>query len=263
MNTSSFLKTCLSGLALSVALGACSSNSLSSPTPSPSVKQTQMAKKPIVLSYKKGQRLTLATIEGKAGDDAKKAVAEYYKDVFPVAREKGLKRDAQLKVLAAPQGNHKPGALAVFSWPDPSAEQAFQDALDWQRVKDIRKSAWDELRLYSTTLEEDLNLNFHPDKTYTLAVAWKNPKNPNDYDQYMDNIKDGVAELGGRFIYKMFDPTFESHALQADAPYQLTFVEWDTADGLQKFGKSKTFKQNAKLIGTGVTRFELMVLKPQ
>lgn len=91
-------------------------------------------------------------------------------------------------------------------------------------------------------------------------MAWINPENPDHYDLYMDGITDAVADVGGRFVYKMFDPKFESNKIKTGGPGQVTLVEWDTPQGLQAFGKTQGFKDNAAYLGTGVTRFEILVL---
>ncbi|MEC4725105.1 hypothetical protein HWQ46_06000 [Shewanella sp. D64] len=207
----------------------------------------------IVLS--KGQMFSLVMPVGKKeGEEARQI---YYRQVLLLGESYGLKREAQLKISDTLVGNFTPGALIFYSWPNEAAENKLFSHPDWPLMKQIRPKGWDEIKIYTNELEQDLRLTFKSAKYYTLAVAWLNPSNPNDYYRYMDNIKETVNALGGRFIYKMHNPRFEAHASPLIAPGQLTFVEWDTKDGLAKFQNSSAFVQHSHLIKSGVNRFEL------
>ena len=215
------------------------------------------------LNFKKGEMLSFVFIDSKDGDEAEAARLKYYDTAFPLADSFGLSSDATLSVPAVPVGKFKPDALGIFSWPDSQSEAALSAHQDWPGIKALRPLAWDELRVATAELDADLTLSFDPTKTYTLASAWFNPENPTDYAKYMDGITSSAEELGGRFVYKMHHPSFESHAEKPGAPGQITLVEWETQDGLAKFGKSKGFKENVKYLGSGTTRFEIIVIAPQ
>lgn len=215
------------------------------------------------LNYKKGEVLSFVFIDSKDGDEAEAARLKYYGSAFPLANSFGLSSDTTLSVAAIPVGNFKPDALGIFSWPDAASEAAVSAHPDWPGIKAIRPLAWDELRVATSELDADLTLSFDPAKTYTLASAWFNPENPNDYAKYMDGIKSSAEELGGRFVYKMHHPKLESHSEGLGAPGQITLVEWETQDGLAKFGKTKGFKDNVKYLSSGTTRFEIIVIAPQ
>ena len=215
---------------------------------------------PLTIDLKRGELLSIISVIPNKGDQADAARAEYYQSAFPLAQQYGLKREGQLKVTSAPVGQHKSEGIIFFSWPSQAAEASLEKEADWPAIKALRPKAWEDLRIFTDELEEDLTLTFKADKTYTIAMAWTNPENPNDYDTYMDGIKDAVAEVGGRFIYKMFDPKFESHKLKDGAPGQVTLVEWDTQEGLAKFGETQGFKDNVKYLTSGVTRFEILTL---
>jgi uncharacterized protein (DUF1330 family) len=207
------------------------------------------------LNLKKGQVLSIVAPVTKRG--GKKALDEYYSRVFPIAGKLGLKRVVQLDVGDKVVGDFDPEALLFFSWPNAEAEQQLYAHSDWPELKALRPKAWKELRIFSDVLEEDLNLTFDPDKYYTVAVAWINPENPTDYDQYLAGIEGDLHKIGGRFIYKMINPRFEKHASNLPAPGQLTFVEWDTKAGLSKLGSTDAYKNNVHFLSSGVVGFEL------
>lgn len=238
--------------------------SVSAPTTDvkPEALAATSAPKMVSLDFKKGQVLSFTVIDSKDGAAATAARDEYYDKAFPLAETFGLSRDMGFKVVAVPVGALKPQAVALFSWPNASAEEGFSAHPDWPAIKSLRPEAWDELRIYNDVLKQDMNLTFDSSKTYTLAAAWINPKYPDDYEKYLSGIQTAVKQSGGRFIYKMHNPSFEAHAAPQGAPDQVLMVEWDTAEGLQKFGKSAGFKANAKYLGSGTRLFELAVLSP-
>lgn len=216
----------------------------------------------MTVSYKKGQLVSIISVEANEGEAADTARNTYYATAIPLAERYGLSRDGQLSVIATPQGTHKPAAVLFFSFPSTQAEQDLIAHPDWPTAKALRPAAWKVLRIYSDVVDDDLTLNFRFDKIYSLAVAWINPEKPNDYSSYLNNIEPAVTASGGRFMHKVYDPRFEAHDIAIKlAPGQLTFVEWDSPSGLQAFQKTQGFKDNAALLGSGTTRFELMLLK--
>lgn len=243
----------------SIGLSACSTSAPMKTSETPYASEAA----PIVIDLKKGQLFSVVSVVSKEGDAAKQAVADYYKTAFPLGDKHGLKREGQLLVKAVPVGEHKPQEVVFYSWPNQAAEKRFETEPQWATIKSLRPKAWEELRIYTDALKEDRTLTFHSDKTYTLAMAWSNPKNPDHYDLYMDGIEEAAAEVGGRFVYKMFDPKFESNTIKDGGPSQVTLVEWDTPQGLKNFGSTDGFTANAHYLKTGVTRFEILVLGTQ
>lgn len=215
---------------------------------------------PTVLEFKKGQLFSIVSVIADPSAEAKKNVAKYYKTAFPLGEKHGLKREGQLRVVASPVGDHKSDGIVFYSWPSAADEKTFEAEPAWASIKALRPKAWEELRIYTQELEADMSLTFDPDKTYTLAMAWLNPENPDHYDKYMAGIKAAAESVGGRFLYKMFDPKFESNIIKTGGPGQVTLVEWDTPQGLQAFGKTAGFKENAHYLKSGVTRFEILAL---
>lgn len=249
-------KSAVLGAALLVAPAAC--NAVQDRPAAPA--SAAEAKAPVTVTYQQGQLISIITSLPNSGEAAREAIAAYGASAFPLASTHGLKREGQLLVKAAPVGDHKPVVAIFYSWPSAAAEAAFNAEPAWPAIRDTRADAWEELRIYTDLVEKDMTLTFDPAKTYTLAMAWINPENPHDYDVYMKGIEPAVAQSGGRFMYKMSDPEFESHSLDAGAPGQVTLVEWDTPQGLENFGKTKGFKDNAKYLSSGVTRFEIIAL---
>lgn len=256
------LKALLACLIASTMVSSCTSLAQDS-TPQTTAASTAQVAAPVEISLKKGELFSIISVIPKTGEAADAARSEYYATAFPLAEQYGLKREGQLRVVASPVGKHESKGIIFFSWPSKTAEEAVEQEAAWPGIKALRPKAWEDLRIFTKELDEDLTLTFKADKTYTIAMAWTNPENPNDYNTYMDGIKEAVSEVGGRFMYKMFDPKFESHKLKDGAPGQVTLVEWDTPEGLANFGDTQGFKDNVKYLSSGVTRFEILALSAQ
>lgn len=66
--------------------------------------------------------------------------------------------------------------------------------------------------------------------------------------------------VGGRFVHQVVQPVFPSLSTTDTAPAQLTFVEWDSKDALDRFLQSTGFQQHADLLISGTGQFELVRL---
>lgn len=216
----------------------------------------------ITLSYEAGQIVTLASIVNRDGDAAAAARREYFQRVGPIADPLGLSRDGILATRQTVTGNFQPGAFSFFSWPSAEAEGQLNSHEDWQDIKTLRPIAWEELRLYSVELSEDVDLIFSEDKAYSIAVAWINPEHPESYDRYLDAIEPALTEMGARYVYKMRSPRFEQHATPGGDPGQVTFVEWQDPGDLDRFLASSAFQAVYPTLQEGVTRFEVHLVAP-
>ncbi|MEO9470180.1 hypothetical protein [Parasphingorhabdus sp.] len=217
--------------------------------------------KTITIEIKKGEVLQIVAPESR--EDGKKAQQAYYQSVFPIAETLGYKRLAQMNVKQKVVSEYDPAALIFYSWPNKEAERWLYGHPKWPSLKASRPDAWSELKIYTETVQKDLTLRFDPTKYYSVVVAWFNAENPGDYERYLDGIAPAVERFGGRFIYKMRNPSFEAHASAAIAPGQITFVEWDKPDGFQRVQKSDEYKKHSKYFGTGLERFEFYWLEPK
>ena len=213
------------------------------------------------MKFEKGQLLSLISLAPKSGEAAKAARQNYLQQAFALAGEFGLKPAGSLPVSAVGVGRYSPAAISFFSWPDAQAEQSFRVQPGWPAIKATRPDGWDELRIHDVVLEHDVTLRFDPDKTYTMATAWLNLDRPDDYDRYLNNIEEAVNEAGGRFFYQMREPRFSSLATSRGAPGRITFVEWNSPSGLARFQETRGFKSNVRLLQSGTTGFEIIVVR--
>lgn len=232
------------------------------PTQEAAAVQTDNSVERLELNYEAGQLITISASINRAGDDAAEARRTYFERVLPIAGPLGLRRDGSLRPTETVRGNFHPAGLSFFSWPSAEAEASLSAHPDWSAIKALRPIAWDELRLYSVVLEEDLELVFRSDRFYTVAVGWIDAEYPGSYDQYLDTIAPALAEMGARFMYRMESPRFERNNPDTPAPDRMVFVEWQNADDLELFLGSEAFSLAAPLLIDGLSRFELHRVAP-
>lgn len=212
------------------------------------------------IALKQGQVLQLIAPQSREG--AQEARNAYYRDVLPLAESFGFRRLAQLKVERKVVGNSDPGAFILFSWPSESAARAFYTRPELPRFVARRPEGWSELQIFDDVVEQDTTISIDPAKDYSVVLAWFNPENPGDYERYLKGIEPAVTRAGGRFIYKMRQPTLESNVAGPVPPDQITFVEWDAPDGFADLQKTSEYQAHRKYFASGTTRFEFYWLKP-
>lgn len=214
----------------------------------------------VTVSLNSKERLSFVFIDAADGAKAQEARTAYTETVFPLARTYGLASELSLDVIGTGAGSFEPQRVALFSWPDEDAERAFGEEPAFIAAKAARPDGWDHLRIMTLTLDEPLRMSLNPSKTYTLATAWYAADRPGDYEAYLEGIEEAVANIGGRFVQEFYAPDYETHTAPFEAPDQLTLVEWPTPASLPQFLKSSGFIENADLLASGTTRFELVVL---
>jgi uncharacterized protein (DUF1330 family) len=214
---------------------------------------------PIEISLTKGQLFSLVAPIAKTGGE--EHVKKYYQSAFPLAQQFGLKNHGRLNVIRKIVGSQEHKVWSIFTWPSTEAEQSFVNHADWPEIKALRPLAWDELKILTAKVNEDITLRFSPDKFYTLAIARFNPENPNDYLHYLDNIEQPLNQVGGRFMYKMIQPDYEVHGSSTIPPNQVTIVEWNSADGLNQLQANDEYQEQTQLLASGLTSIELHLVQ--
>ncbi len=245
-------------IALSIALSGCTTNEM--PPPIETAKDAQS--QPAILNYAAGEVLSYVVITSRDTDEARAARETYYESAFPLAEQFGLKRGLSLSIPTQFVGKDKAHSVAVFSYPNLESADALSAHAEWPSIKSLRPKAWDELAIFTKELEEPLQVQFSPSKIYTLAVAELNSDAPEDYNTYMRGIEPGLNAMGGRFLYRMINPTIESHRHTYDPLVQVTLVEWDTAEALANFTNSPGYKAYSKYFASGVTGFSFFQVRP-
>lgn len=217
--------------------------------------------KTATLALSKGQILTIVLPVALPGSEA--VIKEYYSKAFALARQFGLQNLFNLKVKQTYIGDIKAPIFGLFSWPDKSSEQKLLSHSQWPEIKAMRPAGWKHLNIFNTQLAQDINLKFSSRYHYTAVIAWFDPKHPDDYQQYLNNIEEALNDVGGKFILKLNNPTFESHSDEKVAPDQITFVQWQDASGFSKLQEHPEYKKHTHLFRTGLKGFEFYGLGVQ
>ncbi len=210
--------------------------------------------KSVMIDLPPNSLLSLIGSEYKGTDEAKAAQNIFYSEALPLAAQYGFKRQADLRVTAVNVGDFKPKGFIMTSWPNEATFANFQTDPKWPEYKAIRPDIWHDIRYYRDVQENGLQLKLRADKYYTLAIAYLNPENPEDYQTYLSNLEGDVTANGGKFILKMKAPTLESLSGEP-TPDQLTFIEWNDAEGVDKLLGSAAYKANSHYARSGTTKF--------
>jgi uncharacterized protein (DUF1330 family) len=209
---------------------------------------------PVTVELRKGEVLQVIAPEAREG--GLEARRSYYRDVILIAENYGFRRLGQLDVEQKVVGEFDPGAFIFFSWPSAVNAQAFLDRPDLPEIRARRPDGWHELKIFDDLVEENTTLILDPNKDYSIVVAWFDPANPGDYRRYLEGIEPAVEREGGRFIYKMRNPTLETNANSEAAPGQITFVEWADREGFVRVQKTPEYLAHRSYFASGTTRFE-------
>lgn len=212
------------------------------------------------VSLTEGELFSVISVVPRDGEAAASARAQYGRSAFGLARQYGLRPFGSLNVTRVIAGEFEPKAVALYAWPSTEAETAFNKAPQWSPIKATRPDGWDRLRIHDEPAREDVILTFSSNRYYTMASAWIDPQRPDDYDAYLTNIAPTVSAVGGRFIYQMVNPAFSALDPDTRAPHRLTLVEWQDAGGLEAFLKTDGYRENAPLVRSGTTQFEVIAV---
>ncbi len=214
----------------------------------------------LTVSLSEGELFSVIAVKQRSGPSAAQARKAYFQNAFGVASAYGLRPFGSLNVTQVIAGDFDPEVVAFYAWPSAAAEASFDRDPTWTPIKATRPNGWSGLRVHDDVAHTNVELAFSSDKFYTLASAWIDPERPADYDTYLQNIVPAVQAVGGRFMYQMVDPNFSALDADTRAPGRLTLVEWDSPAGLDAFLKSQGYRQNAALVRSGTTRFEVVAL---
>ena len=219
----------------------------------------QEATKALSVQYAPGMVVQLIA---PATDPEKRHLRDlYFKKNAETAQRHGYRQDGVLIVDETLVGDFKPNVFVVSHWPSLKAQKTFQALPLFSGVKSLRRKAWEALKLYDHELDVPLEMTFTEDKTYTVALAWTNPSKPSEYYDYMAALPPLLEKVGGRFMHQFNDVVVSAHNPNELAPQQITFVEWNSKDGVEKLQALPEFAELAKKLQSGTVRFELHRVK--
>lgn len=217
------------------------------------------AENDVVVAAKEGEVLQIIVPDSRA--DRADVRQAYYRGVLPKAEALGYRRLGQLGIRQKVVSDYDPRAVLFFAWPDQSAMETFERDPEWPPLRTMRPLGWNELKIYTAPLEDDLSLRFRSDKFYTVVIAWFEDKTASDYDTYLTGIEPAVTRSGGRFLAKIRDLSYEGNAPVDGAPGQITFVEWDSPEGFAGVQQSPEYLAHRQYFASGVERFEFYWLQ--
>ncbi|WP_394223824.1 hypothetical protein [Alteromonas gracilis] len=187
----------------------------------------------------------------------------YFKKNAQTAREHGYTQNGVLVVEKTLMGDFSPNVFVLSQWASLKAQRSFQELPLFTDVKSLRKEAWKALKLFDHEVKKPTTLTFSNDKTYSISLAWVNPKSPNEYYDFIDNLEQKVADVGGKLVSKTNNITLSDHNPNALAPQQIVILEWDDINEVETVFASTEFEASLKKLQKGTTDFELHLVRPR
>ena len=94
-----------------------------------------------------------------------------------------------------------------------------------------------------------------------LGVVYAKPGGEAAYDRYLEMTAPALAGVGGAVAARIASPEFISNETDAPAPYKATLVNWESADGPDRYMKSEGFNAALPVFNEGIEAIEWFTLK--
>lgn len=203
--------------------------------------------KSMAISLDKGNLLSIIEPKAIGTEESKQARKRYYDVAIDLAQSYGYRNRGALRVVETLVGKEAPTTFVLASWPTPEADAAFESHPEWQEYKALRPVIWETLRFYKAPVNEASELTFSEHKTYTISFVWLKEKGEGGFRQYQENIKDALEVAGGKPMYQMQTPRFDTHSAPFDGPDVITLIEWNNEEGYDMLMQSEAFADNRAL----------------
>lgn len=188
---------------------------------------------------------------------------KYFELGAPTAREYGYTQNGVLVVEKTLIGTFSPNVFVVSQWPSLTAQKSFQSLPLFSEIKALRREAWEALKLYDYEVNKPTTLTFSTDKTYSVSLAWVNPKAPNDYYNFIDSFGKKAQALGGKIMSITQDISLSDHNPYAVAPQQIVILEWNSANDIEAVLASSEYAAQLEKLNNGTVDFELHAVRPR
>ncbi len=143
--------------------------------------------KSIDVLFKKSKLIEVAFLSVRP-DKQKQLKESYFKKVFPIAKEYGLKPLAKIKVQYSYSDFVQPQIIGFFEWESEEKHAAFLKDKRFLKLKPLRDEALSFLRLGYFTVNEDTEVSFKSGELVEIFSIWFNPENAHRMQTYFKNV---------------------------------------------------------------------------
>lgn len=214
----------------------------------------------VEITLRQGQVLSYVMVDSR--QDSRTGAETLARESTTVAQKHSGRSIASFTIERKLVGDHEPETLSLLAWPSPANMNAFLADPDWRQLAIPDEAVEDDMRVYSTPVEQDVTLRLDSTKVYTLAIAWTSEERPDDYAAYMKGIEPDLAAVGARFVYSMLTPRFESSTSSGPAPARVTIVEWPSLATYAELRKRPSYQQHFEKFTSGIRDFEFYRIAP-
>lgn len=226
-------------------------------TVTPSLSQ---ATEDLSVTFSKGELLQLVSATYVKGKD--KELREYFQKTFPLAAGYGYTPLIQFHVTEVLEGTYQPeGFIGLYKWPSQAAAERFGHDPQWAPIKATRPEVFQELRVSTFALEEELKMTFKDGHVYELQVLWLSNDHRDDYNRYKQAMQVTLDQVGGRVIARLSGGQYESVQPWPHQPDQIVILEWPNANARAAYLNSKAFQQQQHLLYSGVANAQSFLTK--
>jgi len=209
----------------------------------PGFAENQDKSKAATIEFKKDSMIEIAYLTIKKGKE-KELNDRYFTNVMPIAQEYGLKPLGKFKINSTEYGPDNAEMIALFQWPSLEAKEKFDKDPRFQKLKPIRDSMLDHLKLVFLTVDQDTTVNIKDSNNamYEFAALWINKKNAPKLDEYFTQIGPLIEKYNIQFpaVFNVIGSTSDEYNLE---PNVIFMVEWPNGEVKDKVFTSEEFKK--------------------
>ena len=191
--------------------------------------------------FKKDKLIEVAFLSVKP--DKQKALQEsYFKRVFPIAQEYGLKPLARIQVENAYSEFVQPQMIGFFEWESEAKHQAFLKDPRFLKIKPIRDEALSFLRLGYFKVEQDTQVSFPTGKLIEVYAFWLDKQQGHRMQTYFKNVTPLIT--GANTEYDVQFPLSLQALNYGNDTYQpqvFGVAVWKSKESNVKFFSSKAY----------------------
>lgn len=192
-------------------------------------------------TFKKDKFIEVAFLSVKP-DKAASLQNEYFKNVFPIAQEYGLKSLATINVEYAYSDYVQPQMVGFFEWESKESHEAFLKDPRFLKIKPIRDAALSFLRMGYFTVAEDTKVTFKSGDLVEIYAMWLDAKEGHRMQTYFKNVTPLITGKGNKYDVKFpLSLTPVNYGADSYNPQSFGIAIWKSKKSNTNFFSSRAY----------------------
>jgi len=200
-------------------------------------------RKSITTQFKKDKLIEVAFLSVKP-DKQKQLQESYFKQVFPIAQEYGLKPLAKIGVQYTYSEYVQAQTIGFFEWESKEKHAAFLKDPRFLKLKPIRDESLSFLRLGYFNVEEDTEVTFTSGQLVEIYSLWLSQDEGHRMQTYFRNVTPLITGSNNKYDVK-FPLTLKSLDYGDDTykPHSFGIALWKSKKSNSEFFQSEEYKK--------------------